>query len=242
MLELYKNLDVSKVAEPKLTVVFLHGIAADSTSFNDLVKHLSKNDAMREVRFITLDLLGAGKSYTSDELKYNFKEQIEALYNSLVKLKSKAPIIIVAHSMGTMIAARFANQHKKLISGLVLISTPIYREEDLKNPLFATAMDGFREVIKRKNRELLTTKAFNNEIKNIVSNAGNYKQFTKITQPTILIYGELDGIIMSTNIPGLLKNNPNIVAIKTPGAHGVTIDKYSKILKALKEFLEKEAK
>jgi pimeloyl-ACP methyl ester carboxylesterase len=64
---------------------------------------------------------------------------------------------------------------------------------------------------------------------------------TRVSIPTTIIYGELDKIIAAFNLPGLLKENPNIKAIKTPGPHGITIDKYSKISAVIKNFLKEEA-
>ena len=240
MLELAKTFDLCRGDKPRLTVVFLHGIAADSSSFDGLLKYLSSTEEASEFRLVAFDLLGAGKSYASDELEYNFKEQLEALENSVKKLKVSGPLIIVAHSMGTMIATRFAETHKRLAKGLILISAPIYRKEDIENPLFAKAMDGFREVVGRKAHGLLTSKSFNNEIKYIVSNPHNYDYLARLTAPTIIIYGELDRIIASYNLPGLLKINPNISAVKTAGSHGVTRDKYSKVLLALNKYLNEE--
>ena len=239
MLELAKTVDISKTNEPELTVVFLHGIAADSSSYDGLIGYLMKEDSMRNIRMVAFDWLGAGKSYTSDELNYDFKEQLLALENSISKLDVKCPIIIVAHSMGTMMATRFAKSHKNLVEGLVLVSAPIYTKKDIENPMFKKAMDGFKEVVKHKSEGLLESKAFNNEIKNIVSNTKNYDFLVGIEQPTIIIYGELDKIIAPFNLPRLLKTNSNISAVKTPGSHGVTIDKYGKIATAIKSF-EKE--
>ena len=240
MLELAKTYDVCRTGEPELTVVFLHGIAADSSSFDGLLEYLSNDEALRTVRLVAFDLLGAGKSYASDELEYNFKEQLEAFDNSVEKLHVEGPLVIVAHSMGTMIATRFAKTHKKMVKELILISAPVYRKEDIENPMFARAMEGFREVVGRKSRGLLTAKSFNNEIKNIVSNPHNYDFLARVVQPTTIIYGELDKIIAPFNIPALLKINPNITAIKTAGSHGVTRDKYNKVLAVLKKSLNKK--
>ncbi|MBQ1540051.1 alpha/beta fold hydrolase [Candidatus Saccharibacteria bacterium] len=240
MLELAKTYDVCDSKTPEMTVVFLHGIAADSSDFKGLLGYLVGDESMKRVRLATFDLLGAGKSYTSDELEYTFDEQLEALKNSVDKLNVTGPLVIVAHSMGTMIATRFAEAHKRLVRGLVLISAPVFKKEDIENPMFEVAMNGFREVVGRKMSGLLTAKSFNNEIKNIVSNKHNYDFLVRVSKPTIIIYGELDKIIAPFNIPGLLKGNPNITAIKTAGSHGITREKYHKVLVALQEFLSKE--
>ncbi len=239
MLELAKTYDVCRSGEPKLTVVFLHGIASSSASFAGLFEHLIVDRTTCEMRLVAFDLLGSGKSYTSDTLEYNYDEQLEALKNAIDKLHVQGPLVIVGHSMGTMIATRFASQHKNLVKGLVLISAPVYREEDIKNPMFEKAMIGFREVVGAKSRELLESKAFNNEIKNIVSDVNNYNYLLKLDIPTIIIYGELDRIIASFNLPELVKQNPHIQLSRTAGAHGVTVDKYNKITSALKTYLRK---
>lgn len=236
-LELAKTYDVCRSGEPKLTAVFLHGIAASSTSFNPLFDYLMVNNSMREVRLVAFDLLGAGESYASDALNYDFDEQLLALENSIKRLGVAGPMIIVAHSMGTMIATRFADAHPNLVDGLILISAPIYRREDIENPLFEKAMSGFREIVSKKNPALTKTKVFDSEIKNIVSNPENYDYLVKLSQPTIIIYGELDKIIGAPNIAELLKQNSHIKAVKAPGAHGVSVDKFGKISSALKKFL-----
>lgn len=192
---------------------------------------------MHEVRLVAFDLLGAGKSYASDALNYDFDEQLLALENSIKKLGIVGPMIIVAHSMGTMIATRFADAHPNLVDGLILISAPIYRREDIENPLFERAINGFREIVSKKNPALTKTKVFDSEIKNIVSNPENYDYLVKLSQPTIIIYGELDKIIGAPNITELLKQNSHIKAVKVPGAHGVSVDKFGKISSALKKFL-----
>ncbi len=241
MLKLTKTYDVCLTGEPKLTVVFLHGIAADTSSFEGLFAHLLREASMKEMRMVAFDWLGAGKSYTSDELNYDYKEQLEALKNSINTLGVKESLILVAHSMGTMLATRFATENQRLVKGLVLVSAPVYKKEDIENPLFEKAMEGFREVVGRKSKGLLESKAFNNEIKNIVSDVHNYDYLVGLKQPTIIVYGELDKIIAPFNYPGLLKANSNISAVKTPGSHGVTIDKFGKISTAIKSFMKEEA-
>lgn len=236
-LKLYKAHDFSASDEPKLAVIFIHGIAADSSSFKKAIEYLEGTRSMKEVRFIAFDLLGAGGSYTTDKLNYDFKEQLEALNNSIKKLNLKIPVVLVGHSMGTLIATRFAGNHKRLVKNLILISPPIYRPEDIKNPAFEVAMNGFREVMSQKNKEVLETKAFNNELKLIVANPKNYDKLIATTTPTTLIYGEFDQIIAPLNIPGVLKKNPHITAIKTSGRHGVQKDKYTKVLEILEGIL-----
>lgn len=242
MLKLAKTFDLSRCDNPKLTAVFIHGIAASSKSFDGLFGYIVENDVLDSTRIVAFDLLGSGKSLSSDKLEYNYDEQIEGLYNAIKDLNSDGPLILVGHSMGTMIVTRFASLYPELVDSLVLISAPVYHKDDIENPLFKKAMNGFRNAIGAKKNTVSDSKAFNNEIKNIVSDTKNYDYLLRLDKPTVIIYGELDRIIASFNLPQLLKANTNIKAIKTAGAHGVSKEKYTKIVSTLNKLSKKEVK
>ena len=216
LLELAKTHDFCVSGKPKLTVILIHGIAADSSSFSRAIEYLEKSPEMRDIRFVAFDLLGSGVSPTSDMLEYDFKEQLEANIEN--------PVVLVGHSMGTMIATRYADKHRRLVRELILISPPIYRPKDIQSPLFKKAMEGFREVIKRA-------------LKYIVADLENYDYLVNTTKPTTIVYGKMDEIIAPFNIPKVLESNPKIVAIKTNGSHGISHDKYEEVLKILERIL-----
>ena len=235
---LKKTYDFSAVKKPNLTVVFLHGIASDSSTFSNTIKYLEGTRSLKNIRFVTFDLLGSGKSKKNDKLNYDYKEQLTALHNSIEKLKLSTPLILVGHSMGTFIAARYADTYKKSVKQLILISPPIYTEEDLKNPAFETAIKLFRDAVSLKNRKILEEKSFNESINNIVLDNKNYKTLANIKIKTTLIYGDMDRFIAVYNIPKILKDNPKyITAIKTIGRHGVSREKYQKMVGILEEAL-----
>lgn len=237
-LELKKTHDYCAAQSPKLTVVMIHGIAADSSSYSHALTYLEGTTSLKEVRFVTFDLLGAGKSRKSDKLNYGFEEQLEALHNSILKLNIDTPMVLVGHSMGTMIAARYASLHKRLVQKLILISAPVYTEKDLESTAFAAAIKVFKEAVSVKNRKVLETKCFNNEMNRIVLNKHNYRTFAELTVPTVLIYGNLDQFVAPFNYPKLLKDNKEyLTAIKTEGRHGVSRDKYTKMVGILEETL-----
>lgn len=236
-LELRKTHDNCS-GEERLAVVMIHGIASDSSTYHKLLEYLEEARSMEGVRFVTYDLLGAGKSYASDELEYNYKEQLEALDNSIQKLSLKTPLILIGHSMGALIVTRYAHEHKKAVNNLVLISPPTYTEEDLDNPAFNVAMNAFREAVSIKNREILKDKAFNNSINHIVKNRKNYKRLKEVSIPTTMIYGVEDQIIARHNISRVIKENPKYLkAVKTNGRHGISREKFAAIKEAIEEAL-----
>lgn len=237
-LVLKKTHDYYKVKKPKLTVVFIHGIASDSTTFKNALKFLEGTRSLQDVRFVTFDLLGSGESLKNDKLNYNYKEQIEALHNAINKLKLKTPLVLVGHSLGTFIVTRYADTYRRSVKELILLSPPIYTVEDLENPAFEAGIKVFKDAVSLKDRKILKEKAFNSSMENIVLDRRNYKVLAGIKTPTVLIYGKMDQFISSYNIPKILKENPKYLsAIKTEGRHGVSHDKYSKLVEILEEVL-----
>lgn len=238
-LVLAKTHDYAAAKEPKLAVVMIHGIASDSATYHEALEYLENNRSLNEIRFITFDLLGSGKSLKSDELNYDYHDQVTALHNSIRALKlGKTPLVLIGHSLGTFIVTKYAATHEKTVQSLILVSPPIYTPEDLDNPAFAAGMKMFRDAVGLKNHKILEDKAFNNSMDRIVLNRNNYQTLSEIKVPTVLIYGVADQLIASYNVPKVLKDNSKYVkAIKTNGRHGITEDKYRKIGKILEEAL-----
>ena len=237
---LAKAHDYCATKTPKLTAIFIHGIAADSSSFDGALNYLENLPTLKDVRFVAYDLLGSGKSSCDDQtLNYNYEEQIAALHNSISELNVATPLVLVGHSMGTFIVTRYADTYKGTIKHLVLISAPIYTEDDLNNPAFDVAIKMFRDAVSIKNRDVLETKAFNNSIKNIVMNKENYAKLANVQTDATLIYGDMDKFISVLNYPKMLKKNPDhLVAIRTVGHHGVSREKYTQLAKVLKELID----
>ncbi len=235
---LKKTCDFAAVKNPKLTVVFIHGIASDSSAFNNAIKYLEGTRSLRDVRFVAFDLLGSGQSEKNDKLNYDYKDQLTALHNSIEKLHINTPLVLVGHSMGTFIVTRYADTYKKSVKRLVLISPPVYTVEDLKNPAFTAAIKVFKDAVSVKNRKILEEKSFNNSMEKIVLDKKNYKTLVNLKTKATLIYGDMDQFIASFNIPKVIKENSKyLTAIKTPGRHGVSRDKYHKIVDVLEEVL-----
>ena len=234
-LSLEKTNDYSSTDSPVLTVVMIHGIASNSSTYDDALKYFEKEKNREKVRFVTFDLLGSGKSLKDDSLEYNYDEQIEALHNAIIKLGTDTPIVLIGHSLGTVIVTRYTKTYPDGIQKLILVSPPIYSPKDFDNPAFWAGIDMFKKVLGAKNPEVLKEKAFNNSMDNIVLCRDNYQTLAEIKVPTTLIFGTEDRIIASHNIPSIIKKNKNLKAIPTIGHHGVTKEKYTKITTILEE-------
>ena len=232
--------DVCKSGEPKLCVVMIHGIASDSTTYNAAHEYFEAEEQLKDIRFVKLDLLGSGLSMKDDSLNYDYDEQLTALHNAIIELKSDVPLVLVGHSLGTFIVTRYASIYKNEVAKLILISPPVYTEDDYKNPLFVVGMEAFKKSISIHSADILKEKAFINSMDNIVMDHNNYNVLANIDVPTVILYGKDDKLIAPHNIPALLKENPHITAIKTSGRHGVSRDKFTKIPAILKEVIADE--
>ncbi len=235
---LKKTHDFCAVKKPRLTVVMIHGIASDSSTYTHALRYLEGTTSLKDVRFVTFDLLGSGESPKSDRFNYDYKDQLEALHNSIERLKAKTPIVLVGHSLGTFIVTRYADTYKRSIKKLILISPPVYTARDFDNPAFDLGIRMFKDAVSVKNRKILEEKSFNNSMNLIVLDRKNYDVLANLKTSTTLIYGNMDQLIASFNIPRVVKANPKYIsAIQTEGRHGVSRDKYTKLVGILEETL-----
>jgi len=102
-------------------VVMIHGIASSSVTFERLVPLVEPHH-----RVITIDLLGFGDSPAPADAEYTIGEHAAALSRTIRALKLREPFVLVGHSLGSLIATRYASLHPRRLRKLVLISPPVY--------------------------------------------------------------------------------------------------------------------
>jgi pimeloyl-ACP methyl ester carboxylesterase len=102
-------------------IVLGHGIASSAATFRKLIPLLSDR-----YRCISIDLLGFGKSPAPEGAKYTIEEHVAAIDETIRSLRLAAPFVLVGHSLGSLLSARFAAVHPGQVSRLVLVSPPIY--------------------------------------------------------------------------------------------------------------------
>lgn len=248
----------NKVKHPRLTVVFLHGISATSNTWRTTIRQFSANPDLKGVRMVALDLLGFGKSLQSSWLDYDYLDYEKALEHSLKKLKITTPIVIVGHSMGSLIAADFTANFQSAfnIIGLILVSPPVLMSEELaKLPdkvytksygsLYKLAKDepaievvaNFVQRFSSFSSRYIKTPAFARSMDNIILNPHNYKTYSKIKVPTLIIHGHFDPLVMRSNLKKVADNNPNVRFISVIGHHDVSAQKRAKMLIELKRIM-----
>lgn len=252
---LKKSLEIPR-KNPNLTVIFLHGISADSTTWQKTFNRLEKNKNLTTVRFLSLDLLGFGKSLKADWQKYNFSEFDAALKNSLKRYRVKTPYIIVGHSMGCLVTVHFAKNSPKNLEELILISPPVIKRneiaklpdkfytktyssiEKIADKDEAKALGSFIERASSFRSSYLDTKAFNSTMKNLILSPTNYDTFLNLNLKTTIIHGRLDPLVIGKNLAELANENPFLKLIPTMSTHDISKQKYDKMVSILERAIK----
>lgn len=107
------------------TLVLLHGILASHRYWEDIVPLLSERN-----QIVALDLLGFGNS-PKPKAAYSVQDHLRAIDATLaVAIPADERLVLVGHSMGSILSLNFADLHPKRIRALVLIAPPIITSED----------------------------------------------------------------------------------------------------------------
>lgn len=203
------------------TVMMVHGIAASAAAWKNLLPL-----AKKEYRCVTVDLLGFGSMPSAKQGGYTIDDQVRALNRTIQSLGSKEQVVLIGHSMGALIAARYAATYKKKVSRLVMVAPPIYMDpHELTDPLARSQMDFYLKAYdflrENKNFTLRNAKAikgllpvpesldinettwasFVNSLENMIESQTTLNDIAETTAPVTVLYGTLDPL----NHPQTLK-------------------------------------
>jgi pimeloyl-ACP methyl ester carboxylesterase len=111
----------------------IHGVASSSVTWQNVVPLLEPR-----YRCIRIDLLGFGGSPVPADAEYTLEEHVASLARTIRSLRLRDPFLLMGHSMGGLIAPRFAavGRGRRQVRRLVLVSPPVYLDpKELANPL-----------------------------------------------------------------------------------------------------------
>jgi len=227
-------------------VIFIHGIASDSSCWGFVKNQLSSNS---QLQLIGLDLLGFGNSPKPKNNNYSLEEHAKAIERTLKTLKISAPLTIVGHSLGGLIAIKLANRQKIAIEKLILCAPPIYLKEDInlttkKYDRTARAKNNayfnlFKAIARRPNMSLkvarlianrfsdftlneATWTPFKKSLINSINDQTSFNELVKLNLRIHLIYGRLDVFLVQLHFKEAAQLNNKIKLISFNGGHSLT--------------------
>ena len=122
-----KKLNAKTIGGGPHTIVFIHGLGGDMSYYTPVVNELGllKEDNSQYTSLL-FDLEGHGMSPTKATSKIDiasYAQDIGDLIQTL-NVPTQNGVILVAHSMGCLVASLFASHHAKLVHRMVLIGPP----------------------------------------------------------------------------------------------------------------------
>jgi len=196
-------------------IIFLHGIASSAATFSHVIPQLSDH-----YRCISLDLLGFGESPSPADATFTIEEHVDSIRATIHSLKLDAPFILVGHSLGSLLAARYAAMHPSRVSRLVLVSPPIYvPPNQIGDPLVRARVGAYMRAYEflRDNKDFTMAtvdtlrrlfqledildvsehnwQAFVMSLKNCIETQTTVSDIASVRVPIDVVYGSLDQFI-----------------------------------------------
>lgn len=213
---------------PKATILLLHGIGNSWKTWEKVADKMPS-----DVRVIAVDLLGFGSSPKPTWKIYRVKDQADSIITTLLRKGLFGPVIIVGHSLGSLVGVEMARRYPLTVRSLVLCSPPFYRPIGTgKRPHPETVLRQIYQYAIRnpgnsgKILKLVAKHKLSPDPGYVMDEAGiltflatldasivnqqSLDEAVKLKQPTTIIYGKLDPLIVEKNIKYVAKQNPRV--------------------------------
>lgn len=249
-----------RVPKSKATVVLIHGIGNTGGAWDKVVERLPE-----DLSVVTVDLLGFGKS-PKPSVSYNNRIQARSIILTLLRLRMSGQVILVGHSMGSLISIELAKRYPFLIRGMVLCSPPIYRDRKQQMTTLLAAErvlvrfyrgvknkmeqkpDRFFKIAKQATKAKLASESFQLDETTVepylaaleysIIEQTSMKDIQNLDIPIRIIYGRLDPVVVTTNLKVLAQNSYNISLHPVTALHEVTSPYIPKIVAAVHSIAE----
>lgn len=222
----------------RATVVLLHGIGNTGGLWADIVRQLPA-----DVRVITVDLLGFGASPKPRWAVYNAHTQARSVTATLKRLRIRKPLVLVGYSLGGLVAVELVTKFGLTPKHLILLSPPFYKPSEARRRLVPSEEKVLRDIyraIRRRpdqfyrvsqlaaryslvNKEYIVgedgLEAYMDSLEASIINQTSYGDALNIKQPTTIVYGKLDPVVVHRNLKDLAAKNPHITLKSIVAGH-----------------------
>jgi pimeloyl-ACP methyl ester carboxylesterase len=224
-------------------LLFLHGWRSNKEIWRDVILKLSNYPVF------ALDLPGFGGSQIPKQA-FTVGDYADVVAGFIKKLDLKNTII-VGHSFGGRVGIKLASQHPGLISKLVLVDSAGFAMDESKKNFINTAakiakpffkpkiMQGLRKKIYQKigSEDYVATPGLTQTYLNVISEDLT-EYVKKISQPTLIIYGQNDTATppeFGKKMHGLIPNSK--FQILPNAGHFSFLDQPEEFVKVVSDFI-----
>lgn len=221
---------------PNVTIVFLHGLGASNKMWDKTIEGISNG-----ARVVSVDMLGFGKSVKPTWIDYSLDNQVKSLHWTLAKkglFLPNHPIIFVGHSLGALVAMKFAIKYPNLAHQLVLISPPIYKDMDKQQSVYQKLLFKIYKAIGDDGNLIDNTltlangqftweydgkqeslSAFQKSLSKGIMMDPLFDQALRLKTPTVIYFGMFDPLVVDNNLKEIDKINSRVKVIEKIGVH-----------------------
>ena len=198
----------------------LHGYLSSGQYFKHIRTRLEQ-----DYRVVTLDLLGFGRS-PKPKVGYTYEDHIAAVDDTVRQLGIKKPFILLGHSMGGLIALRYATIYPDGIAKLLLFNPPLFTDTSQMITEHRATGRRYRIMLYSRGRHVywltlrllprnksrrrpaisfsdiisMSPAAREGSYRNILGGATVFQDFRKLTVPTLLVNGRYDRVVYLENL------------------------------------------
>ena len=234
---LHVTLDSGGAGRP---LVLLHGLGARGEIWQPLAARVEPG----RWRVVALDLLGFGRSPKPEWSSYDVHQHARSVLATLHRLKIRRGAVLVAHSMGCLVAIHLAATHPKLIRRLVLYEPPLFTEAPgfpthrwRRRQLFALykffaarpkLVLAYSRTFSRAVRyfgvfmDESSWTAFERSLFHTIMRQASYDQLLRLRVPVDIVHGRLDFVVTRAETRRMFADNPRVRWHTVNEAHGVT--------------------
>ncbi len=248
---------VQRPENSRATFLFVHGLGDTGDVWAPTIAALPSDSTA-----ISIDLLGFGDSPKPSWKPYDLQTQVKLIRGVCARLKiADEKLILVGHSLGSLIAIAYAQKYRKTVASLVLCSPPIYRAhtgdklslraEDILRRIYEKASQRPQDLIKLyafaqkyglANKSLAVTDetvtSFVGTLQASIINQQIIDELPNLELPTTIIHGVLDPFVVGSNLKTAAKRSEYITLKNVPGTHIIRGTYAKKLSEVLLEHLE----
>lgn len=185
------------------TIVLLHGFLGSSEYWSRLAPKLTSAG----YKVLAIDLLGFGKSQKPETANYDYTDHTQFIEQALQRHAITAPFVLIGHSMGAVVAKRFALQHDNQIDHLVLLHPPLYQNESEARTVLRNSSIIYRFLLDSRYRDVAwsvlsrskmlkiarhTKRSREHSLRNIIEKAEALPDLIQLKTRTLLVVGTKD--------------------------------------------------